>query len=160
MPAAKAAKVQQADLGPKERRAHTVVRRRGDPDAPNRTILRAEVWCLHHALWAEGRLSDAQHEAADRLAMAVELIHGGGSGLGDGGRADPHTRLPISPRAQRAARDLADAREVLQGDCDAVCAAVAARAPHDAAGRALLVAMAARYLPAMLQRLADRWGME
>jgi hypothetical protein len=57
----------------------------GDPDQPKTPISRARVRVIYHAMWADGRLDDAHHEAADRLCIALEQISGAHGDRSDGG---------------------------------------------------------------------------
>jgi hypothetical protein len=109
-------KAKPADFGPKEQRHRVVIRDRADPDAPNVTIRRAEVRVIYHVWWARGELSDAQHEAADRLAIAWEALQGSSCGMGTGGSGSPFGRMPISQRQIQAAEDIRLAREALGED--------------------------------------------
>jgi hypothetical protein len=109
-----AAKQPAADHGPREQRHRVTIRDRGDPDNPNATIRRAEVRVIYHELWARGLLTDAQHEAADRLSIALECVEGGASGLAPGGGGSgPYGRMPMSARAMQAAEDDRRARALL-----------------------------------------------
>lgn len=79
-------------------RSSVVVRARPDPDAPGRTVLRAEVVSVYDRLWALGLLSDAEREAADRVAISAETVARIGvasslPGGGGGGDAPSERRL-------------------------------------------------------------------
>jgi hypothetical protein len=106
-------KAKPADFGPREQRHRVVIRDRGDPDNPNATIRRAEVRVIYHVWWARGEITDAQHEAADRLAIAWEALQGSSCGMGTGGSGSPFGRMPISQRQIQAAEDIRLAREAL-----------------------------------------------
>ena len=80
------------DLGPSVRvaRGDVTVGYRADPEQPSRTVKGARVRVWYHAEWCEGRLTDAEHEAADRYSIWSEeaelLRHGKPRGAGkDGG---------------------------------------------------------------------------
>lgn len=146
---------QVSDFGPPDQSARVVIRDRGDPDAPNRTIKRAEVYVLYHGLYADGFLSDAEHQAADRLAIAYEIVEGGAGGYGPGGSSgNPYGRLPVSARALQAATDLRLAKETLglEEYLFALCVCALNRWPKEyPQGPRLAKA---------LQAMAKRWGME
>lgn len=104
------------DHGPAIRlaRGETAVRDAPDPDAPNRTVRRAAVRVLYHGLWADGLLTDDQHEAADRLLVALEAAQGArDGGLPPGIRVAPHQQGSPSARQVQATADLRLAREAL-----------------------------------------------
>ena len=151
-----------ADHGPREQRHRVVIRDRGDPDAPNVTIRRAEVRVIYHELWARGLLSDAQHEAADRLSIALECVEGGASGLAPGGGGSgPYGRMPLSARAMQAAEDVRRARETLSFAEYIIARYVCALnhwpgyKPEDG-----LPPAGDRVLRGILRKLAHMWGME
>lgn len=89
------------DLGPSVRvaRGDVTVGYRADPDQPSRTVKGARVRVWYHAEWCEGRLTDAEHEAADRYSLWSEeaaLLSEGkprGAGIGGGGYTGPGDRL-------------------------------------------------------------------
>lgn len=91
----------EADLGPSIRmaRGDVTVGYRADPDQPSRTVKGARVRVWYHAEWCEGRLTDAEHEAADRYSLWSEeaelLRHGKPAvrGGGGGGYTGPGDRL-------------------------------------------------------------------
>jgi len=95
------AKETEIDLGPSVRvaRGDVAVGFRADPDQPSRTVKGARVRVWYHAEWCEGRLTDAEHEAADRYSLwseEAELLRHGkprGAGLGGGGYTGPGDRL-------------------------------------------------------------------
>jgi hypothetical protein len=152
-----AAKQPAADHGPREQRHRVVIRDRGDPDAPNTTIRRAEVRVIYHELWARGLLTDAQHEAADRLAIALECVEGGASGLAPGGGGSgPYGRMPISARAMQAAEDERRARERLSHSGWTMVRGVCGynQWPDDDGDEQFCL------LWRSLAALADMWGME
>jgi hypothetical protein len=64
----------EADLGPAQRIRNGALEIgfRADPDQPSRTVQGARVRVWYHAEWSEGRLTDAQHEAADRYSLWSE----------------------------------------------------------------------------------------
>jgi hypothetical protein len=91
----------EADLGPAQRIRNGALEIgfRADPDQPSRTVKGARVRVWYHAEWAAGRLTDAQHEAADRYSLWAEeaaLLSEGkprGAGIGGGGYTGPGDRL-------------------------------------------------------------------
>lgn len=95
------AKETEIDLGPSVRvaRGDVAVGFRADPDQPSRTVKGARVRVWYHAEWCEGRLTDAEHEAADRYSLwseEAELLRHGkprGAGIGGGGYTGPGDRL-------------------------------------------------------------------
>lgn len=144
-----------ADYGPKEQRRRVVIRERGDPSQPNRTIRRAEVYVIYHGLWADGLLTDAHHEAADRLAIAYEMVEGGASGAQSGAsNGNPYGRWPVSARAFQAAADLRMAKDSLglKDYLFALCVCALNRWPSGVPSSPKLAAA--------LGKLATRWGME
>jgi hypothetical protein len=152
-----AAKQPAADHGPREQRHRVTIRDRGDPDAPNVTIRRAEVRVIYHELWARGLLTDAQHEAADRLSIALECVEGGASGLAPGGGGSgPYGRMPMSARAMQAAEDVRRAQDRLMPVEYQVAREVAAFNRWPAMGADLAFGVLRRALGS----LADMWGME
>ena len=116
------AKETEIDLGPSVRvaRGDVAVGFRADPDQPSRTVKGARVRVWYHAEWCEGRLTDAEHEAADRYSLwseEAELLRHGkprGAGLGGGGYTGPGDRL-VWLLAQLRAAD-----EVMAQYCAAV----------------------------------------
>jgi hypothetical protein len=145
------AKETEIDLGPSVRmaRGDVTVGFRADPDQPSRTLKGARVRVWYHAEWSEGRLTDAEHEAADRYSVWAEeaamlaegkpAMRGGGGGSYNG----PGDRL-VWLLAQLRAAD-----EVLAQDRYAVHWAILwnctpERPPAVRAG---------------LRRLAEFWGM-
>jgi len=111
------------DLGPSVRvaRGELAVGYRADPDQPSRTVKGARVRVWYHAEWCEGRLTDAEHEAADRYSIwseEAELLRHGkprGAGIGGGGYTGPGDRL-VWLLAQLRAADavLAQNREAVK----------------------------------------------
>ena len=95
------AKETEIDLGPSVRvaRGDVAVGFRADPDQPSRTVKGARVRVWYHAEWCEGRLTDAEHEAADRYSLwseEAELLRHGkprGAGIGGGEYTGPGDRL-------------------------------------------------------------------
>ncbi len=140
-----------ADLGPVQRiRNGTIeVGFRPDPDTPNRTVKGARVRVWYHAEWCEGRLTDAEHEAADRYSLwseEAELLRHGkprGAGIGGGGYTGPGDRL-VWLLAQ-----LREADQVLDLHRSSVKLAICSNLTpeHPATVRA------------GLRRLAEFWGM-
>ena len=143
-----------SDLGPdiRRRRGDVVEHFRPDPDNPNRDVKGARVRVAYHVLWIEGRLTDEQHEAADRYLVRLEQAQGAieGSptlavparGQGGGGPTE---------RQVMALADLRDADAVLGTDAQLVRAVVGFNcfpAPREVAT-----------LRDALQRLADFWEM-
>jgi hypothetical protein len=108
----------EADLGPAQRIRNGALEigYRADPDQPSRTVKGARVRVWYHAEWSEGRLTDAQHEAADLYSFWSEeaelLRHGkpamrGGPGGGAfSGPSDRLVWLLAQLRAADAALDL------------------------------------------------------
>ena len=143
-------KAKTADFGPKEQRHRVVIRDRGDPDAPNVTIRRAEVRVIYHVWWANGELSDGQHEAADRLAIAWEALQGSSCGVGTGGSGSPFGRMPIGQRQLQAAEDIRMAREALGPFLDDALSLAAYNQP----------ALDVKSARAAFGLLARKWGME
>ncbi len=139
------------DLGPSVRvaRGDVTVGYRADPEQPSRTVKGARVRIWYHAEWCEGRLTDAEHEAADRYSLWFEeaaLLSEGkprGAGIGGGGYTGPGDRL-VWLLAQLRAAD-----EVLTHDRDAVLLTVA---KNEWPNRPDAVR-------AGLRRLAEFWGM-
>ena len=90
----------EADLGPAQRIRNGALEIgfRADPDQPSRTVKGARVRVWYHAEWSEGRLTDAQHEAADRYSLWSEeaallsegkpAMRGGGGGGSFNGPSD------------------------------------------------------------------------
>jgi hypothetical protein len=142
----------EADLGPAQRIRNGALEigYRADPDQPSRTVKGARVRVWYHAEWSEGRLTDAQHEAADRYSLWLEeaaLLSEGKPAMrgGPGGGAfnGPSDRL-VWLLAQLRAAD-----EVLAQDRYAVHWAIlwncTPERPHA--------------VRAGLRRLAEFWGM-
>jgi hypothetical protein len=139
------------DLGPSVRvaRGDVTVGFRADPEQPSRTVKGARVRVWYHAEWSEGRLTDAEHEAADRYSLwseEAELLRHGkprGAGIGGGGYTGPGDRL-VWLLAQLRAAD-----EVLAQERHAVHWAIlwncTPERPHA--------------VRAGLRRLAEFWGM-
>jgi hypothetical protein len=139
------------DLGSSVRvaRGDVTVGYRADPEQPNRTVKGASVLVWYHAEWCEGRLTDKEHEAADRYSIwseeAAMLAEGKprGAGIGGGGYTGPGDRL-VWLLAQLRAAD-----EVLAQDRYAVHWAIlwncTPERPHA--------------VRAGLRRLAEFWGM-
>ena len=150
-PPQNAAERETADYGPKEQRWRVVIRHRGDPDRPVRTIRRAEVRVIYHGLWAEGLLTDAQHESADRLSIAYEAAQG--SRTDSGGGIAAWQRTTLAERMVQAAADLRTAREAL-GMPDYLFALAVCAANRWHAGPDL------PRLSRCLTVLATRWRME
>lgn len=86
-----------------------------DPDNPNRTVRRAELVVGYHVLWANKLITDDQHEAADRLLVALEAVQGASDGAG----TDPAVKVAHwlqghpATRQVQAAADLRRASEAL-----------------------------------------------
>lgn len=142
------------DLGPSVRRARgdVVVSYRPDPEQPSRTVQGARVRVWYHHEWIDGRMTDAQHEAADRYSLwseeAEALAEGKPFAMRGGGGAfnGPGDRL-VWLRAQ-----LRDADDTLAHDRDAVRSAVFENMePRTSADRK-------RVLDG-LHRLAEFWEM-
>ena len=139
------------DLGPSVRvaRGDVTVAYRADPEQPSRTIKGARVRVWYHAEWCEGRLTDAEHEAADRYSIwseEAELLRHGkprGAGTGGGGYTGPGDRL-VWLLAQLRAAD-----EVLAQDREAVKWAICWNMHPSNADP----------VRAGLARLAEFWGM-
>lgn len=143
------------DLGPDVRRhrGDVVVEFRPDPDNPARgTVQGATVAVWYHTQWAQGRLTDAQHEAADRYSLWSEEADALAEGKpfamrgGGGSYSGPGDRLLLL-RAR-----LREADEALAADREAVRWAVCWNFPPKTADDTK------RILDG-LQRLADFWGM-
>lgn len=108
-----------------------------DPDAPARTVRRAEVRCLYHVVWGLELITDDQHEAADRLLVACEAE----SGAKDRGPLGLHVRrapwdvgVPDARRRQ-AASDLMAAKAALGPGCfEATLSAVCSEWPLEWGG--------------------------
>ncbi len=140
-----------ADLGPVQRIRNGAIEVgfRPDPDTPNRTVKGARVRVWYHAEWCEGRLTDEEHEAADRYSLWFEeaallaegkpAMRGGGGGSFSG----PSDRLVWLLANLRAAD------EVLTHDRDAVLLTVAKNEWPDRPDA----------VRAGLKRLAEFWGM-
>ena len=141
----------EADLGPSVRvaRGDVAIGFRADPDQPSCTVKGARVRVWSHAEWSEGRLTDAEHEAADRYSLwseEAELLRHGkprGAGIGGGGYTGPGDRL-VWLLAQLRAAD-----EVMAQYCAAVRWAISwnLTPKHPDAVRT------------GLRRLAEFWGM-
>jgi len=139
------------DIGPSVRvaRGDVAVGFRADPDQPSRTVKGARVRVWYHAEWSEGRLTDAEHEAADRYSIWSEeaelLRHGKPAmrGGGAGGYTGPGDRLVWLLAQLRAADD------VLAQDREAVKWAICWNMHPGNADP----------VRAGLARLADFWGM-
>ncbi|MFM2150272.1 MAG: hypothetical protein RLZZ187_2578 [Pseudomonadota bacterium] len=143
-----------SDLGPdiRRRRGDVVEHFRADPDNPNRDVKGARVRVAYHVLWIEGRISDEQHEAADRYLVRLEQAQGAVEGSptlavatrGHGGSGP-------TERQVMALADLRAADAVLGRDTALVRAVVGFNCTPDASE-----------VPALrdaFQRLADMWGM-
>jgi hypothetical protein len=139
------------DLGPSVRvaRGDVTVGYRADPEQPSRTVKGARVRVWYHAEWCEGRLTDAEHEAADRYSIWAEeaamLAEGkpamrGGGGGGYNGPGDRLVWLLAQLRAADEVLDLHRSSVKL-----AICWNLTPE--HPAAVRA------------GLRRLAEFWGM-
>jgi hypothetical protein len=106
----------EADLGPAQRIRNGALEIgfRADPDQPSRTVKGARVRVWYHAEWAAGRLTDAEHEAADRYSLWAEeaaLLSEGkprGAGIGGGGYTGPGDRLVWLLAQLRAADEALD----------------------------------------------------
>lgn len=139
------------DLGPSVRvaRGDVTVGYRADPDQPSRTVKGARVRVWYHAEWCEGRLTDEEHEAADRYSLWAEeaallaegkpAMRGGGGGSFSG----PSDRLVWLLANLRAAD------EVLSRERDAVRLAICWNLTPDRPDA----------VRAGLKRLAEFWGM-
>jgi hypothetical protein len=145
-----------ADLGPRVRveRGDVVTEFRADPDRPQGVDVkggRVRVW--YHVEWIEGRLSDAQHEAADRYLIRLEQAEGAkdGSpervtGIGGHGFSGPTERQVM------ALADLRAANAIL---------GVHTRLIVQTVGYNLTPStMALSHVRDALKNLADHWGME
>lgn len=129
-----------------------------DIDRPNirdRSVKAARVRCIYADLWAEGRLSHGQREAADRVALQWEATqsHGATTGGAGGGATAAVSRCPAERRLQ-AAGDLREAQRLLGFRDMAWLVLVVvfnrwAEAGEDE-GR----------LCRLLQALAEMWGMD
>ncbi len=107
-----------ADLGPVQRIRNGAIEVgfRPDPDTPNRTVKGARVRVWYHAEWCEGRLTDEEHEAADRYSIWSEeaallsegkpAIRGGPGGGAFSGPSDRLVWLLAQLRAADEALDL------------------------------------------------------
>ena len=145
------AKETEIDLGPFVRvaRGDVAVGFRADPDQPSRTVKGARVRVWYHAEWCEGRLTDAEHEAADRYSLWSEeaelLRHGKPAmrGGGGGGYTGPGDRLVWLLAQLRAADEVLDLHR--SSVKLAICWNLTPE--HPAAVRA------------GLRRLAEFWGM-
>lgn len=143
------------DLGTaiRRERGDVVVEFRPDPDNPQRgTVKGAKVRVWYHVAWIEGRLSDEQHEAADRYLVRLEQADGAREGSpakitgiaasGYGGPTD---------RQMMALADLREADEVLGPDARLIRQVVGFNlTPGDAEVPTVRAA---------LQRLVDYWQM-
>ena len=143
------------DLGTaiRRERGDVVVEFRPDPDNPQRgTVKGAKVRVWYHVAWIEGRLSDEQHEAADRYLVRLEQADGAkeGSpakitGIGASGYGGPTDRQVM------ALADLREADEVLGQDARLIRQVVGFNlTPGDAEVATVRAA---------LQRLVDYWEM-
>lgn len=143
------------DLGPliRHQRGELVTEFRPDPDNPQRgTVKGAKVRVWYHVAWIEGRLSDEQHEAADRYQKRLEQAEGATEGSAakvTGIRA--HGYSGPTDRQMMALADLREANKVLGDDVRLVQEVVGENmTPPDAKVPAVRAA---------LQRLAEYWGM-
>jgi hypothetical protein len=142
----------EADLGPAQRIRNGALEIgfRADPDQPSRTVQGARVRVWYHAEWSEGRLTDAQHEAADRYSLWSEeaaLLSEGKpamrGGPGGGAFSGPSDRLVWLLAQLRAADAVLD----LHRDPVKLAICWNLTPEHPAAVRV------------GLRRLADFWGM-
>lgn len=142
------------DLGPdiRRKRGEVIEHFRPDPDNPNRDVKGGKARVVYHVLWIEGRLTDEQHEAADRYLVRLEQAEGAKDGSpvrvasgGAQGYAGPTDRQVM------ALADLRDADAVLGRDRDLVRQVIGWNlTPRPAEVPVLCDA---------LQRLADWWEM-
>lgn len=146
---------------PPARRGRAMLVLAADPRQPNRTIWRVQIVAVHDRLWRCGLLTDAEREAGDRLAAAVETLTRLSIPLGaaDGGGAQRATRS-VPEAAMRAAQSIREAAAEL-GAAEAewacrVCAVGDWPAPPAEAERA---ADATVRLVRALHTLAARWRM-
>jgi hypothetical protein len=141
----------EADLGPSVRvaRGDVTVGFRADPEQPSRTVRGARVRVWYHAEWCDGRLTDAEHEAADRYSLWSEeaaLLSEGkprAAGIGGGGYTGPGDRL-VWLLAQ-----LREADQVLDLHRSSVKLAICWNLTPEHPGA----------VRAGLRRLAEFWGM-
>jgi len=146
--------VSRVDLGPdiRRKRGDVVEHYRADPDNPNRDVKGAHTRVAYHVLWIEGRITNEQHEAADRYLVRLEQAQGAveGSparvaGIPAQGSAGPTERQVM------ALADLRDADAVLANDRDL--------ARHVVGWNLTPGPSEIPALRAALQRLADFWRM-
>lgn len=154
----------QPDYGPEGQRWRARVKAAPDPDNPNANVMRAEIVSVYQRLWELGWLSDAEREAADRIAKAYEAVLACGSPLssllGGGNSGHGYGRTP-SERAMEASRLLRDVTRTVgmtKGQWTIeVCALNRWPVPPAEAQRA---ARSAAKLQRQLRAMVRRWRLD